>query len=140
MKLYKCRLIAQEYGLAVLVQEFEVLYETECYYWYSKSFINALNISSKARSEGITAIRAANLLEVKINKAHKVSSRSAFTTKEAALEHLKLLKVRQLAHMKRETAFVTRFLEEDDFKLSEKLDETPIKYTEDLVDKFVRFD
>ena len=140
MKLYKCRLIAQEYGLAVLVQDFKVLYETECYYWYSKSFTNEFKIANKARIEGITAIRAANLLEVKINKAHKVSSRSAFTTKEQALEHLKLLKVRQLAHMKRETAFVTRFLEEDDFKLSEKLDETPIKYTEDLVKKFVRFD
>lgn len=140
MNLYKCRLIAEEYGLAVLVQDFKVLYETECYYWYSKSIYNSLKIEKKATSEGITAIRAANLLNVKINKAHKISSRSAFTTKEQALEHLKLLKVRQLAHMKRETAFVTRFLEENDFKLSEKLNETPIKYTEDLVREFVRFD
>jgi len=140
MKLYKCRLIAKEYGLAVVVEKFKVLHETECYYWYSKSFINELKIENKARIEGITAIRAANLLDVKINKAHKASSRSAFTTKEKALDHLKFLKVRQLAHMKRETAFITRFLEEDDFKLSEKLDETPIKYTEGLVREFVRFD
>jgi len=39
MKLYKCRLIAEEYGLAVFVEKFKVLHETECYYWYSKSFI-----------------------------------------------------------------------------------------------------
>ncbi len=140
MKLYRCRLITQEYGLAVFVEEFKVLHETDCYYWYSKSPYNALQIERKAISESVTPIRAANILDVKINKAHKVSSRSVFDTKEKALDHFTLLKVRHLAHMKRDMAFVSRFLEESNFKLSEKFDCTPIKYTEGLVNKFVRFD
>lgn len=73
-----------------------------------------------------------------LKRIAKGNSHFAFLTEEEALEHLRMLKRRQVMHMKRELAFIERFLECE--KLSNHGIWLLVPNSSELVGEYLMFD
>lgn len=106
---YKNRLEPDERGLLVVTDEYVSIHETRCFHFcVLKSFRPYLH-------NGETLLQAARRRKA-LKRIDKRRSRIAFKTKKEALDHLRFLKRRQLEHMKRNAAFINKFLECEDLE------------------------
>ena len=110
---YKKRLTTEECGLVVVTDKFISIHETRCFHFCVPS--HRLRTLKHFLQKDETLIQRARRTKC-LRRVSKQGSRIAFTTEEEALKHLKFLKKRQLSHMKRETRFVSKFLETDDLE------------------------
>lgn len=129
--LYKARLITDEDGLEVWIDKYHSVRETPCYYFCVDDH-NKWRINS-------TVLPLKNKL---LKRIHKTNSRFAFDTEELSIEHLRMMKMRQLNHMARETAFIKAFLDCGELKstVSKSRIIKSVPGTRDLIWKYLRFD
>lgn len=128
---YKARLISEEEGLEVWIDRYYCVKETPCFYF-------CVNEHNKWRVNSTVL----PLKNKQLKRIHKTSGRFAFDTEELAINHLQMLKRRQLRHMARETSFINAFLDCDELKSCPSGSRTikSIPNTRDLVWKYLRFD
>jgi len=125
---YKARLYPSESGLLVTFSKFYMIRETPCFYM-CVSEMDKWRISTKSLP----------LTNKNIKRIHKTRGRFAFETKELAIEHLRMLKRKQIVHMNREIAFNECFLAcenlpgEDGYGVN-------VPNSKALVSEFVAFD
>ncbi|MCP4477821.1 MAG: hypothetical protein GY818_06995 [Planctomycetaceae bacterium] len=99
--LYKAILDTREIGLYVYFKEYHSIRETKCFYLCVEDWQLSL-----------TELQQSKLLK----RIHKTNSRFAFDTKEKALKHLRMLKEKQLTHIKRDKQKLERFLSNPETK------------------------
>lgn len=125
---YKARLIPEETGLIVWMDKYYSVKETPCFHF-------CVGELDKWRVDS-------SVLPIKkkmLKRIHKTSSRFAFDTEEQAIEHLRMMKRRQLRHMEREKDFIDSFLACKSL-VPARLNERKIPNTRELVMKHLRFD
>jgi len=124
---YKAKLYAEAYGLQVFIEEWHSIKETEClHFCVQKHDIGGSYLGIKAKQK----------------KIYKAGSRFAQESIEKAIDHLKLIKRRQLMHMEREKAFIDSFLSKSD-KLENEYNASQVfsvPETQDLVRQYLAFD
>lgn len=126
--LYKARLIAQEEGLTVWIDRYYPVRETPCYY-FCVTECDKWRVGSSVLP----------LKDKMLKRIHKTNSRFAFETEDLAIEHLRLMKTRQMVHMSREFAFINSFLGCDELTLIDS-NTKMIPHTRGLVSKYINFD
>lgn len=107
---YKMRLTDSKDGLMVITDVFVSIHETPCFYYCvradAKGFFN-----SALMRDGETKLQYAKRKNIKVRIIHKHGSRIAFETEKQALEHLQMLKRKQIQHMRRQIEFNSVFLD-----------------------------
>jgi hypothetical protein len=111
--LYKKRLSPSEDGLEIITDKWVCIHETPCFYFCVPDRVVQTINALKRKDETILAYAKRCKYLKRINKDN---SRFAFTDEGAALEHLRLLKRKQLGHMKRDMEFIECFLAADDLE------------------------
>lgn len=124
------RLCPTEDGLQVVTDKWVCVHETDCFYHCVPSWNEGLFTVL-----GLKALRKRKQLK----RIAKVNGRFAFDTKEKALEHLRFMKRRQLIHLKREQAFVEKFLDTENLE-GYRTDWMLVPGSKELVNKHFVFD
>ncbi len=106
---YRARHSVCEDGLTIYFKTFIQVHETACFsYCVSGDLKHTINRSG---ATGLILVKKLNSEGVKVHKIHKTCSRFAFTCKELALNHFKMLKRKQIVHMKRDVGIYELLLE-----------------------------
>lgn len=131
---YRMRLLPDTYGLTVNIEEWVSIRETDCFcFCVGKWAYNAYkNIESD-----IDAVRQAKK-NGSLKRIAKKNSRFAFESKDEALEHLKLLKKKQLWHMEKDRKFIRHFLKCERFE--DKGNYLLLPDSKELVNEYYVFD
>ncbi len=133
---YKKRLVAEEDGLLVVTDKLVSIHETPCFHFcipeHDRRHIEVYR--PREESELYYARRRKMLKRVS-----KKGSRIAFETEEKALEHLKMLKRKQLGHMKRESVFIEKFLSSEELEKAGR-DRSRVPGSSQLVNEYFNFD
>lgn len=132
---YKKRLIPDESGLIVVTEKLFSIHETDCFYFCIPEFWK--KILAVRNFIGETKIAYARRKKI-LRRISKSGSRIAFETETQALDHLRMLKRRQVEHLRREEAFIEKFLTAD--KLEKHLDWSVVPDSAELVRLYLRFD
>lgn len=135
---YRMKLIPTESGLTIWTDEYYSVHETPCYHFCIAEWLRA---SYEIANHDYKSLKKRG---VKLKKIAKLGSRFAFETKEQAFNNLIYLKGRQLMHMKRDMEFLKTFLEFNDTKgfndLEEKYGSLVVPGTKPLVLNHFNFD
>lgn len=131
---YKMRLVPADQGLEIVTTEWISLHETPCFHFCVPA--NEGRILHLFHSDKETDLAYAKRRKM-LKRISKTNSRFAFDDKDKALEHLKLLKRKQLGHMKRDISFIEKFLSTPDEDLKSI---GPIPCTKDLVHEHFVFE
>lgn len=129
---YKCKLIPSELGLEIITDEWVSIKETPCYHYCISKFNYGI---FKNATNPYEAAKKRNA----VKRVHKTNSRFAFPTKEEALDHLRMLKIKQLAHFERETALINAFIQSEEIKDLDH-DVQVVPNTSELVSSYYVFD
>lgn len=131
--LFKKRLMPYEEGLTIHTEEWGVVYETPCFFYCAKGFdLRRIDLLGGDKE-------AAKKLGIKLKRISKECSRFAFETEALAMNHLVMLKRKQIRHMERYMAFLKAFLSQENPE-SFIGNNTVIPGTRDLVHEYYRFD
>lgn len=138
IELFKKRLQAEEEGLVIRTEKWVCIHETPCFYFCVEDRRKSL-VTNALKHTDETAIQAAKRLKF-LKRISKQNSRFAFVTEQAAMDHLRFLKRRQLMHMERETKFINLFLECEELEASRYDNSRRVPESRGLVREFLRFD
>jgi hypothetical protein len=132
---YKKILVPDEEGLMVVTRKFVSIHETPCFYFcVPESSLWLIRLLPIKDESGLQYARRTKILR----RISKSGSRIAFDNEEEALNHLIFLKEKHLYHVKRDVAFIEKFL------MGEKLDKygeySVVPNSKELVHKYLSFD
>lgn len=133
---YRKRLAVEEEGLTVRTEEWISIHETRCFHFCVPK--NSFHLITRLNRRGESALSYARRIK-QLKRIDKRCSRFAFETQEQALDHLRMLKRRQLQHMERDRACIEAFLGADNFETS-RLGDALVPGSSDLVHEHYRFD
>lgn len=131
---YKKRLISGEEGLIVVTDRYTSVHETPCFHY---CVLSSRRMGAVLKCKDETELQYYRRTKL-LRRISKTSSRIAFSTEEKALEHLKLLKRKQLSHMERETKFIREFLAADTLEKDGRYSIVP--GSQELVNEYYVFD
>lgn len=110
---YKALMCVTEFGITIYFKTFKCMYETESmHFCIDANYTQWQETIIKAKPENVNFITYCKKKGVKIYRIHKHGSRIAFDTPEKAYDNLRMLKTRQLEHLKRDLKTVGTFLDE----------------------------
>lgn len=130
---YKKILAPSPEGLEIFTYEWISIHESPCFHFCVPKYEFGVMSTLKGADESDMAYSKRKKI---LKRISKTNSRFAFDTEQQAIDHLKLLKKRQLAHMLRDTVFIEKFLASSDEEISSGL----IPDTKDLVGEHYSFD
>lgn len=143
---YKMRLTDSEDGLMVITDVFVSIHETPCFYYCihasAKGFFNSVLMR-----KGETKLHYANRKNIKVRRIHKHGSRIAFETEDQAFDHLRMLKRKQINHMRRQIELNAAFIDKcegvsdlTDVYSSDICKHRVIPFTDDLCKEYFLYD
>ena len=106
---YKMNLVADECGLVVYTRIFLSIHETPCFHFCIRATEKGF-LSEPLMLKNESKFQAAKRMGMKVFRIHKSGSRIAFETEEKAFKQLRMLKSKQIEHMRRTIAFNDGFL------------------------------
>lgn len=130
-------------GVHLVAGKYHLIHETECFNFVIREF--DLTCLKPYITPDIDLYQLAKHKNCAIKRFNKTSGRFAFETKEEAFDHFKMLKSRQIGHLKRDLAVIGALVTAINGKT---LDDFPSHFTDifivestvDVVSKFYRFD
>ena len=115
-------MIPSEQGLSISVKKYLSIHETPYFHFcideYNKDFL-----AKPMLKTGESNRQALERMNIKIYRIAKSGSRIAFETEQKAFEQLLFLKRKQLDHLKRDTQFLTAFI---DYCSDKKYEDVPL--------------
>lgn len=135
-KFYRASLVATAEGLCVSFDQYVSFHESECFAWCVQDWYTGKAFGILDNSKTIVK----DVKEVMpVKRIDKRFSRFASTSKELAVEHLRLRKRKQIKHLERELEFAKAFLT-NGVRPSVSDDSLLVDRTEDLVNDHYVFD
>lgn len=108
-KFYRKKLYPNVYGVEPQTEVWISIHETPCYHFCVTDWeYNWVRDNNKKEEE--TYLETAKRMYSTIKKVDKRGSRFAFETEKEAMDHLIMLKSRQIDHMSRDLAILKQFV------------------------------